>query len=127
MILLLKMAALVFVAGALSLALKKDQPVFSFLISICAAAGLFAALLGRVTPMIAWLQALQNYTGGQTLSCLVRVLGIALVAQFASDTCRDAGLNAAATSAELCGRVLALLQALPMVQSLLDSFLYFLQ
>lgn len=58
---------------------------------------------------------------------LLRVLGIALVAQFAADTCKEAGLSAAATAVELCGRVLALLQALPLLQSLLGSFADYLQ
>ena len=55
------------------------------------------------------------------------VLGIALVAQLAADTCKEAGLSAAATAIELCGRVLALLQALPLLQSLLGSFAAYLQ
>ena len=39
------------------------------------------------------------------------------MAQFAADTCKEAGLTAAAGAVELCGRVLALLQALPLLQS----------
>ena len=58
---------------------------------------------------------------------LLRVLGIALVAQFAADTCKEAGLSAAATAVERCGRVVALLQALPLLQSLLGSFADYLQ
>ena len=54
-------------------------------------------------------------------------LGIALVAQFAADTCREAGLCAASTAIELCGRVLVLLQALPLLRSLLGSFADYLQ
>lgn len=50
-----------------------------------------------------------------------------MVAQFAADTCKEAGLSAAATAVELCGRVLALLQALPLLQSLLGSFADYLQ
>ena len=63
----------------------------------------------------------------QSPAVLLRVLGIALVAQFAADTCKEAGLSAAATAVELCGRVLALLQALPLLQSLLGSFADYLQ
>ena len=55
------------------------------------------------------------------------ILGIALAAQFAADTCREAGMAAAATAAELGGRILALLQALPLLQELLDCFAGYLQ
>ena len=52
---------------------------------------------------------------------------VALAAQFAADTCRDAGMAAAASAVELCGRVLALLQALPLLQTLINAFLSCLQ
>ena len=54
-------------------------------------------------------------------------MGIALVAQLAGDLCREAGMSAAATAAELCGRLLALLQALPLLQELLSAYAGYLQ
>ena len=54
------------------------------------------------------------------------VLAIAFVAQLAADLCREAGLAAAAFCMEFVGRILAMLQALPLLQSLLASFLSFL-
>ena len=74
-----------------------------------------------------WLRTLDGYFQGQSPAVLLQVLGIALVAQLAADTCKEAGLSAAATAIELCGRVLALLQALPLLQSLLGSFAASLQ
>ena len=88
--LIFQLAALTFTAAVLCLTLKKDQPAFAFLVSVCAAAGVLAA-------------------------------------QFAADTCREAGMAAAATAAELGGRILALLQALPLLQELLDCFAGYLQ
>ena len=74
-----------------------------------------------------WMRTLDGYFQGQSPAVLLQVLGIALVAQLAADTCKEAGLSAAATAIELCGRVLALLQALPLLQSLLGSFAAYLQ
>lgn len=127
MILLCKLAAAVFVAAVLTLLLKKDQPAFAFLVSACTAAGLLAVVVQQVGPWLDWLRTLDVYFQGQSPAVLLRVLGIALVAQFAADTCKEAGLSAAATAVELCGRVLALLQALPLLQSLLGSFVDYLQ
>ena len=72
-------------------------------------------------------RTLDGYFQGQSPAVLLQVLGIALVAQLAADTCKETGLSAAATAIELCGRVLALLQALPLLQSLLGSFAAYLQ
>ena len=119
--LIFQLAALTFTAAVLCLTLKKDQPAFAFLVSVCAAAGVLAAVLHQAQPVLDWLD---TWAG---LGCLVRVLGIALAAQFAADTCREAGMAAAATAAELGGRILALLQALPLLQELLDCFAGYLQ
>ena len=115
MMLLCKLAAAVLVAAVLTLLLKKDQPAFAFLVSVCTAAGLLAVVVRQVQPLLDWLRTLDGYFQGQSPAVLLQVLGIALVAQLASDTCKEAGLSAAATAVELCGRVLALLQALPLL------------
>ena len=110
--LIFQLAALTFTAAVLCLTLKKDQPAFAFLVSVCAAAGVLAAVLHQAQPVLDWLDTWGSYF---------------LAAQFAADTCREAGMAAAATAAELGGRILALLQALPLLQELLDCFAGYLQ
>ena len=117
MMLLCKLAAAVLVAAVLTL----------LLVSVCTAAGLLAIVVRQVQPLLDWLRTLDGYFQGQSPAVLLQVLGIALVAQLAADTCKESGLSAAATAIELCGRVLALLQALPLLQSLLGSFAAYLQ
>lgn len=125
--LLYKLAVVAFVAAVMSLSLKKDQPAYAFLVSVCGAMVLVAAVVQQVLPVVQWLNTLNNYLPGTGMACLLRVLGIALVAQLAADICREAGLAACATAAELGGRVLALCQALPLLQELLASFAGYLQ
>ena len=125
--LLFKLAAVAFVAAILSLALKKEQPAYAFLVSVCAAAGLLAAVTQQIEPVLSWLNTLDGIFPGQGIGCLLRVLGIVITAQLGADICREAGMAAAATAAELCGRILALLQALPLLQELLDSYAGYLQ
>lgn len=125
--LLFKLAAIAFVAAVLHLALKKEQPAYAFLVSICAALVLLVSVAEQISPIVQWLQSLDAVLPGQGIGCLLRVLGIALVAQLASDICREAGLLAAATACELGGRALALLQALPLLQQLLESYAGYLQ
>ena len=127
MMLLCKIAAAVLVAAVLTLLLKKDQPAFAFLVSVCTAAWLLAIVVRQVQPLLDWLRTLDGSFQGQSPAVLLQVLGIALVAQFAADLCREAGLAAAASAVDLCGRALALLQALPLLQQLLDAFAGYLQ
>lgn len=125
--LILKIAVLALISCTLALSLKKVEPSYAFLVSLCGALCLVAMAVQQITPVIDWLRTLSGYTQGQSIGCLLQVLGIAIVAQFAADLCREAGLNAAASSTELCGRLLAMLQALPLLQALISSFLSFLQ
>ena len=122
--LILKAAALALVLCVLTLALKKDQPSFAFLASACGAVLLLTFAAEQLLPLVQWLNALAGYG---LAAALLRVLGIALVAQFAADLCREAGLGAAASAVDLCGRLLALAQAAPLLQTLLDAFSGFLQ
>ena len=121
-----KIAVLCFMAGVLSLTLKKDQPAFAFLVSTAGALVLLLSAARQLYPVLEFLNTLKNYTSAKNFVCLLRVLGIALCAQLAADFCKDAGMTAAAGAAELCGRLLALLEALPLLQGLVDSFLSFL-
>lgn len=125
--LIFKLATLSFVTAILSLSLKKEQPVYAFLVSFAGAAGVLMVLAGQIDPVLEWLRTLETMLPGQSGACLLRVLGIALVSQLTADICREGGLAAAATGTELCGRVLALLQALPLLQELLVSYADYLQ
>ena len=92
--LILKAAALAIVVCVLVLCLKKDQPGFAFLLSLCGAAGLLWFAVQQLRPLLARLQQLAGQAGGDSFSILLQVL--------------------------------AMLQALPLLQSLLASFLSFL-
>lgn len=122
-----KLAAAVLVAAVLTLLLKKDQPAFAFLVSVCTAAGLLAIVVRQVQPLLDWLRTLDGYFQGQSRQCFCRCWALRWWRSLPADTCKEAGLSAAATAIELCGRVLALLQALPLLQSLLGSFAAYLQ
>ncbi len=127
MMLILKIAALVLVTGLLTLTLKHEQPAFAFLVSVCGAGAVLSLVADQLQPLLGLIDTLAAYAGDTHLDCVLRVLGIALVAQFATDLCREAGLGAAAGAAELGGRMLALLQALPLVQELVGSLVSFLR
>ena len=93
---------------------------------LCVPAFFVRFAVQQLRPLLARLQQLAGQAGGDSFSILLQVLAIAFVAQLAADLCREAGLAAAAFCMEFVGRILAMLQALPLLQSLLASFLSFL-
>lgn len=124
---IIKAAALALVLCVLTLMLKKEQPSFAFLASACGVVCLLVFAAERMLPLVEWLHTLSRYGIAANASILLQVLGIALIAQFAADLCRESGLAAAASAVDLCGRMLALMQAIPLLQELLGSFSGFLQ
>ena len=66
--LLCKLAALTFVAAVLSLALKKEQPAYAFLVSVCAAAGAMAVVVQQIEPVMDWLHTLDGIFPGQGIT-----------------------------------------------------------
>ena len=52
---------------------------------------------------------------------MVKALGVCVVTQLASDTCKDCGQNSIASKIELGGKVLILAISLPMFTSLLET------
>lgn len=124
---IVKVAALALILCVLSLILKREQPAFAFLASVCGTVILLVYGVEHLLPLAEWLHTLNGYGFAAEAAILLQVLGIALVAQFACDLCREAGLAAAASAIDLCGRMLILVQAVPLLQSLLQSFSGFLQ
>ena len=124
--LILKAAALAIVICVLALCLKKDQPGFAFLVSVCGALCLLAMSAAQIEPVIRQLRELAALVEAPSCGILLRVLAIALIAQLAADLCRECGLASAGFCVELFGRVLAMMEALPLLQSLVQSFLSFL-
>ena len=69
--LILKAAALAIVVCVLVLCLKKDQPGFAFLLSLCGAAGLLWFAVQQLRPLLARLQQLAGQAGGEAVADLL--------------------------------------------------------
>ncbi len=60
------------------------------------------------------------------LDTLLKVIGIAYIAEFGSQICKDANENLIAAKIELAGKVFILLLAVPIILLVLESILNFL-
>lgn len=57
------------------------------------------------------------------LSTVLKIMGIAYIASFCSDICKDAGAGNLASKVELSGKILILVLAIPILMAVLDSIL----
>jgi stage III sporulation protein AD len=95
------------------------------LLSLAAGAILLALILTRVQGVIGSLSemAARAELSPIFLKTVLKVVGIAYLAGFASQVCRDAGEGAMAGKIELAGKVGILLLAMPVVWAILDTML----
>lgn len=107
--------------GLLSVVLRSQRPELAMCLSLLVGVLVVGVLLKELTPLIAALRRMTALggVGENHLGVVLRGAGICLVTQLAADTCRDAGDAALAGKAELTGRILLLLLAMPLYEQIL--------
>lgn len=109
-------------AALAAVLLRGQRPEMALCVSLAAGLAVTGVVLSQLAPLITtWRRLLQ--AGGfseEWLSVVLRAAGVCLVTQLAADTCRDAGETALAGKAELVGRVLLLLLAVPLFEQILS-------
>lgn len=108
------------VAAILSAMLKRYHQEYAIIINIAAGVIIIVQILANISPAIKQLNVLLSSAGLSSDYTLIlfKSLGICFLAQFAGDSCRDAGENALATKVELAGKIAIVLLALPMFESI---------
>ncbi len=94
-------------------------------LGIAAAATIFLILLPQIALAVRLLEtvALKAHIELRFLDVVLRVIGIAYLAEFGAQVARDAGEGALAQKLELGGKVLILVLAIPVVNALLSLVL----
>ena len=109
--------------------LRPMRPELAVLLSLAAAALIFAALLPRIAQIITLLQDLADKGGvdADYLGVVLRIIGVAYIAEFGAQIARDAGEGAIATKVELGGKILILTMAVPILLAILQLIVRLLQ
>lgn len=117
-----KAAALVLIAGVLSLTLKDQNKEYALFLSIAACLMVTAITVTYLKPVFGFLKELESLGDlrGDMLSILIKALGVGLASEIASMICTDAG-NASLTKAiQLLGGAVILYLSVPMFSAMMD-------
>ena len=117
-----KIAGIGIAAAALAVFIKNQKPEFAIQISLLAAMIIFAAVLPYLSAIVKMFESLADRAGIEAayISLILKVIGIAYVAQFASELCHDAGEGAIASKIELAAKVVIMTLSMPVISSLLQ-------
>ena len=116
-------------AAFFAVVLKRYLPELSLGIGVLAGVITLGVLLRTVLPMLQRMQTLAESAAVPTayIGILLKGLGICLLTHLAADSCRDAGEAALANKAELVGKCMLLVVALPLFEEILTLALSLLQ
>jgi len=111
------------VITVLAVLIRGQRPEFAVLLALGFGILVFLLILDKVGVVIGVFRDLSRKAQIEDfyLTTLLKVLGIAYVAEFGAQICRDAGEGAIASKIELAGKVLIVLLALPILTGILEA------
>ncbi|WP_128896728.1 stage III sporulation protein AD [Longirhabdus pacifica] len=112
-----------FIVTILTLIIKEQTPLFAFIITIFAGIAIFLFLIGKLSSIIQVVEQLANASNVNMvfLQTVLKIIGIAYIAEFGAQIVRDAGQESVASKIELAGKVLILFMALPIITVIIET------
>ena len=110
------------VATILAIVIKAHRPEIAIQISLLTGIIILVVILGKISAVVDLLNSYAQKVNIDLIyfSTLLKIIGIAYIAEFGAEVCRDAGEGAIASKVELAGKVIIILLAVPIITSLLD-------
>ncbi|OXM88179.1 stage III sporulation protein AD [Paenibacillus rigui] len=111
------------IATILVLIVKEQKPMFAFLLTAFTGITIFLFLIGKITSVIHVLEdlALKANINLIFLKTILKIIGIAYIAEFGAQIVRDAGQESIASKIELSGKILIMVMAIPIVSVIIET------
>jgi stage III sporulation protein AD len=122
---ILQIVGVAFLATVLILVIREQKPMFAFLLAVFTGVGIFLALIGKIGGVVSVLDELASRTGIPSvyLQTMLKIIGIAYIAEFGAQIVRDAGLESIASKIEFAGKMLILVMAIPIISVVVETVL----
>ena len=117
-----KIAIFALLAASVVVLIRAHRPEMAMQVGTVSGVMLLVYIVLQTSGILESILAISERYGIDTtyIGLLIKIIGIAYIAQFAGEICKDAGESALASKVELGGRVMILAAALPAALSLLD-------
>ena len=117
-----QIVAIGLIATILSVLIRDEKPEIGMYIGLVAGIIIFLFMVPRIQSVIEILGGLANKINIDSvyLSIVLKIVGIAYIAEFGAQICRDAGEGVMASKIEFAGKILIMVLAVPILVSLTD-------
>ncbi|MEC1523039.1 stage III sporulation protein AD [Neobacillus sp. NPDC093182] len=122
---IIKIVGVALVATFLALIIKEQKPNFAFLLIVFVGCSIFLFLVDKIYEIIHMLEKLAVNANVNLIyvETILKIIGIAYIAEFASQITKDAGQGAVASKIELAGKVLILAMAIPILTVMIETII----
>ncbi|NLX91057.1 MAG: stage III sporulation protein AD [Firmicutes bacterium] len=116
------------VAAIFIILIRQSRPDIGQLLSIAVGVIIVVYLLGYLKMVINLITeiALEANVSPLFLRTLLRVIGVAYLAEFGAQVCRDAGEGNIAAKIEFAGKIIILIMAIPILVSIMEGIINFI-
>jgi stage III sporulation protein AD len=125
---IIQIVAFALIATILVVLLKEHRPVLAMQLSIVVGVVIFLRLVRYLSLVLEFLtgMTMQANISLIYLNILLKIIGVAYIAEFGAQICRDAGEGATAGKVEFAGKLFILVMALPLLSAVLETILKFI-
>ncbi len=105
--------------------IRPQRPEMGVLLSLVAGVYILYTVIGWITPVIRLLEdlSLQAKVSLQYLNLILKIIGVAYLAEIGCQVARDAGEGAIASKIELAGKVLIMALSVPIFSAVMQAVL----
>ncbi|MDH7479476.1 MAG: stage III sporulation protein AD, partial [Syntrophomonadaceae bacterium] len=105
--------------------IKQQRPEMAMQLSLAFSAFVLMLVLGKIAGVIEVLKELTQRANVNQfyLTTVLKIIGIAYIAEFGAQVCRDAGESAVASKLEFSAKVLIVVLAVPILVAIIESLL----
>ena len=118
-----QIVGLALIVTVISVVLKQTRPEIALQLTILAGASIFILVMSKIKVIVDLLQNLadQANISSYYLLIVLKIVGVAYLAEFGAQICRDAGEGALGSKIELAAKVGVIVLAIPIIVAITES------
>ena len=122
---IIKIIGIALIALIIIILIKQYRPEFAIYISLLTGVLILLLVIDQLSQIISLLQSLATKASINStfLGLLIKITGIAFLAEFAVSVCKDAGEGAIASKIEIGSKIIIIAMSIPIISSLLEIIL----
>ena len=119
---IIKIIGIALIALIIIIILKQYKPEFAIYVSILTGILIILLITDKLTDIIQLLNSIASKASINTefLALLLKITGIAFLAEFAVSVCKDAGEAAIASKVEIGSKIIIIAMSIPIISALLE-------